>query len=711
MKRVRTPTVLQMEAAECGAACLAMVLAHHGRWEPLESLRVACGVSRDGSKASNVVKAARRLGMNAKGFRKEPDGLLELPRPSIIHWNFNHFVVFEGLRGEHAWINDPALGRRKVTRQELNEAFTGVVLALEPGDAFERGGRRSSLFPELWRHLRHSRDGIAYVALASVFLVVPGLLVPMLAKVFVDDLLIAGMHDWLAPLLIGLGLTALLRGVTSALQLRYLLRLETKLSTMMANRYFHHLLSLPSSFFTQRHPGDLAGRVASSDRIAGLISGQLATSLLELVAVVFYGVVMIAFDLLLGLVGLGLAAINVIILRSVAARRDDLNRALLNEQAKMQSATVGSIAAMETLKAGGLEQEAFARWAGYQATTLQTQQALGEVSSFLSITPRLLSGVSSAAVLGLGGLHVIQGTLSIGELVAVQTLLASISQPVEKLVGLGDKLQLAKGDLARLADAFHQDVVDAADTETRVTSMPRGELQLRGVSFGYNPLDPPLIIDFDLTLKCGARVALVGGSGSGKSTIGRLACGLQSPWSGEVLMDGRPLADIPSERFAMAISHVDQEVMLFAGSVRDNLTLWDPSVSEAALTQALKDAEIHAEIVSRPSQYDAVVAEAGANFSGGQRQRLEIARALVNDPALLVLDEATSALDPVTEKRIDDNLRRRGCTCLIIAHRLSTIRDCDEIIVLDRGQVVERGTHQRLMESDGQYAALLGATA
>ncbi len=706
----RTPTVLQMEATECGAACLGMVLAYHGRWVPLEELRIACGVSRDGSKASNILKAARGLGLTAKGFRKEPTQLIDLPLPAIIHWNFNHYVVFEGVKGGSGYLNDPATGPRRVALVELHESFTGVALAFEPSDRFQRGGLRTGRLGELGSHLGNALGGLAFVATVSLLLVIPGILIPVFAKVFVDDILVDQLSDWLRPLLLGMLLTASLRGVLTWLQQRYLLKLETKLAVTMASRYLTRLMGLPLAFYGQRHVGDLAARVAAGDRVAQLLSGQLASNLFNLIAVVFYGLLMLAYDMLLGAIGVLVTLLNLLVLKIVGRKRTDLSRKLLNDQGKLAATTAESIRAIETIKSGSFEQDFFSRWAGYQANALVGQQALGQYATLLVLFPALLTALGTTAILGIGAYRIISGDLTIGTLVAFQSLAASFNAPITALVNLGGQLQTIQGDLNRLADVMRfptqRDPLAWADTDGWPAKLD-GRLEVSHVSYGYSPLEPPLIRDFSLILEPGRRVALVGSSGSGKSTLGRLICGLYIPWSGEVRIDGHRLEDVPPGILANSVAYVDQEIFLFQGSVRDNLTLWDGTVPEASMTLALKDAAIHAEVMGRPGGYDHQLIEGGFNFSGGQRQRLEIARALVNEPTLLVLDEATAALDPLTEKSIDDNLRRRGIACVIIAHRLSTIRDCDEIIVLRHGEVVERGSHETLMARNGEYAALV----
>lgn len=705
---VRVPTVLQMEATECGAACLAMVLAHHGRWETLETLRAACGVSRDGAKASNVLRAARRFGLAAKGFRKEPDGLLDLPVPSILHWNFNHFVVFRGIAGDRVHITDPASGPREIARQELEEAFTGVVLALEPAEDFVPGGTPPRPFAQLAALLAGSRPALVLVAAFSLFLVLPGIVVPGLTSQFVDRVLVEQMETWVAPLVIGLGLAAVVQAGVTALQQHYLLRLESKLAVTLASRYLARLMALPMQFFTQRHAGELAGRVAAADRVATLLSGELATNLFNLLSLVFYLGVIALFDPVMAVAAVVLAAVNLAALTSAGRRRDDLNRRMLGQQGKLLSATVGSIHNIETLKATGAETDAFAVWSGHQAGLLTTRQDMGLHSALLAAVPALTMALAPVVVLGIGGWRVMDGVLTIGALVALQSLFQAAMAPLAGLTQLGTRLQLVKGDLARLADVLNAaPPPEPPPLPPEAAGLPRGRIELHGVTFGYAPLDRPLIEGVSLVLEPGKRIALVGGSGSGKSTIGRLVCGLMAPWAGEILLDGVPVGRLPASRFAATVAHVDQDIMLFEGTVRENLTLWAPDVPDEVLTRALKDAEIHADIAARPGGYDSAVREGGLNFSGGQRQRLELARALGNDPAVLVLDEATSALDPATELAIDSNLRRRGCACLIVAHRLSTIRDADEIVVLDRGQVVERGTHQTLMARDGVYADLI----
>ena len=714
-RRVRVPTVLQMEAVECGAAALAMVLARFGRFVPLEELRVACGVSRDGSKASNLLKGARAYGLVGRGFRREPSALADLPLPMVVHWNFNHFVVLEGFRRGRVHLNDPASGPRVVSEREFDEAFTGVALTFEPGSGFEPGGVRRRLAAALRPRLAGSYRALAYVVGAGLLLVVPGLVIPTFSRLFVDDVLVRQARDLAKPLFLAMAAAVAVTGALTALQHRYLLRLETRFAVATSSRFLWHVLHLPMRFFTQRFAGDVGSRVAINDRIAHLLSGELAASAISACMAVFYAAFMWRYDPVLCAVATATAALNVAALRYFSLRREHLNQQLLHDQGRLLGTAMAGLQSMETLKAMGAEADFFARWSGYQAKAVGTEQRLKVETEMLAAVPRLLMPVSTALILGLGGLRVMDGAVSMGMLVAFQALMLGFIAPVNRMVDLGGTLQEASGDLARLDDVLSAPAdlppAPGGEEEDSFAAAPRlsGRLELRDVTFGYSPLDPPLIEDFSLTLRPGSRVALVGGSGCGKSTISRLVCGLYAPWSGEVLFDGRPRRDVPRRLMTTSFAVVDQEVFLFEGSVRDNLTLWDATVAESDVVRAAADACVHDEISVRPGRYHGKVEEGGRNFSGGQRQRLEIARALVTNPAVLVLDEATSALDPTTEAAIDDNLRRRGCTCLIVAHRLSTIRDCDEIVVLDRGRVVQRGTHDEMKAVPGPYRELVAA--
>jgi NHLM bacteriocin system ABC transporter peptidase/ATP-binding protein len=709
---VRTPTVLQMEAVECGAASLGSVLAHFGRWVPLEELRIACGVSRDGIKASNILRAARAYGLAAQGFRLEPRHLRRLPPPVIVHWSFNHFVVLEGFRRARVLLNDPATGPREVSEEEFDAAFTGVVLTFAPTPRFARGGLPPRLLGGLRRRLAGTSAALAYVVLAGLALVVPGLVIPGLAKVFVDSILIAGRGEWLAPVLLGLTAGAVVLGALTGLQQIFLLRLETRMAIGGSSRFLWHILHLPMDFFHQRFAGDISSRVAINDRIAQLLSRDLATSFLGAVMIVFFAAVLFRLDPVLTLSGIAVVSLNVLALRYVSRRRTDGNRRLLQDQGRMVGTAIAGLQLLETIKATGAESDLFARWAGYQAKVVSTRQEIERYTQVLDVVPVLLSALNTAVILGLGGLKVIRGELSLGSLVAFQLLMASFVAPVNRLVSLGGRLQTVQGDMARLDDVLRYEV----EPRTLGGGRPplaggpvklRGELELRGVSFGYSPLDPPLIEGFGLALSPGSRVALVGRSGSGKSTVARLVTGLYEPWAGEILFDGRRRAEVPAATLTGSVAAVDQSIFLFEGTVRDNLTLWDPTIPLSDVVAACKDACIHDDIAARSGGYDTPVLQGGTNWSGGQRQRLEIARALVRRPSLLVLDEATSALDASTERRIDEALRRRGYTCLIIAHRLSTIRDADEILVLEGGRVVQRGRHGELMANDGPYAQLI----
>lgn len=714
-----SPTVLQMEAVECGAAALAIVLAHHGLWVPLEQLRLACGVSRDGSKANNVVKAAREYGLIAKGMKTEPAGLARFKGPMILHWNFNHFLVLDGIEGGKVFLNDPAGGPRTVTQQELDESFTGVVLVFQKGPNFKPAGHPPALIPALRRRLKGAKAALLFVILAGLLLVLPGLIAPVFSKLFVDGILLDGRSDWLRPLLVGMSVTAVAYGVLTWLQQAYLLRLETRLAVSSSSQFLHHVLRLPVVFFTQRFAGDISARVGINNAVAQLLSRELASNFLALSTAVFFALVMLAYDWLLTLVCIGVVSLNAIAVIVVARRRLDGNRRFVKDRGKMNGTALGGLQNIETLKATGGESDLFSRWAGYQAKVVNARQDLERTTQIFDAIPGLLAAINTALVLGIGSARVMSGTLTLGGLVAFQVLMVSFVGPINRLVGMVGRLQTVEGDLGRLDDVLRypvdeggQEVAAEGAEEALPAEMPvklSGKLELRNVTFGYSRLDPPLIQDLSLSIEPGRRVALVGGSGSGKSTIAQLVTGLYQPWSGEVLFDGRPRSEVPRPVLVSSLATVDQSVFLFAGTLRENLTMWDSTLPLPEVIAAAKDAAIHDVIAARPGGYDSPVAEAGGNFSGGQQQRLEIARALVGRPTLLVLDEATSALDPQTEQIIDQNLRRRGCTCLIVAHRLSTIRDADEIIVLERGKVVQRGTHEELMaDAEGRYALLIG---
>ena len=657
MARVKTPTVLQMEAVECGAAALSMILGYYSCFVPLAELRQACGGSRDGVTAANVRKAARNYGLVSKGFKKSLDSLKKLPPPFVVFWNFNHFLVVDEVGDRWVRLNDPALGPRKVTFEEFDQGYTGVTLTFEPGEDFVRGGRRP--------------------------------------------------------------------GAVKGLKLRYLRSLKVKLAVGMTSRFVWHVLRLPVGFYAQRFAGEISDRIDLNDSVASVLSGRLTTTAISLVMIVFYAIAMLQYDVPLTLIIVTFAAINIAVLQWVSRSRTDANRRLAQAYGKASGVGIAGLQSIETLKASGLESDFFARWAGYYTKASNAQQSLGLTNRLLGLLPSLLTMLATLALLIVGGARVIQGSLSIGMLIAFQLLMQSFQAPVRNLVGFANTLQVLQGSLERLDDVLENEV-DVVFKETvpeqaggaiaavptldgAATSSTRlsGAVDIQNLSFSYSPLDDPLIQGFNLTIKPGERIALVGGSGSGKSTLVKVIAGLYQPTSGDICFDGVSHQAIPRAVLTHSVAMVEQDILLFAGSVRDNLTLWDSTISLEQLRAACQDAEIEETILSMPYGYDAPLLEGGQNLSGGQRQRLEIARALVTNPSILIMDEATSALDSETERIIDRNLRRRGCTCLIVAHRLSTIRDADEIIVLARGEVVQRGTHETLWQQEGHYANLI----
>jgi len=701
-----------MEATECGAASLAMVLAFYGKYIPLEELRMDCGISRNGSKANNIARAARKHGLEVKAYSKEPEELRAFNLPVIVFWKFYHFIVVEGFSKDFVYINDPASGKRRVSHSEFDKCFTGVVLTFTPGVNFQKGGTKSTFYASLSKRLKPFTTSILFLLLTGLALAIPNIIVPIISKIFIDEVWIKETGNWVIPLLTGLLLAALLRGTFTYIQQNYLVKLRVGISVKTSSKFFSHLLKLPAEFYTQRSPNELGQRMMINDSTAQMLTGHLANTLLSLLMIIFYVLLLAYYDLVLGIITVGFSAINFVALKYFSRLRKDENQISLQEKGRLMALSTSGLQMIESIKATASEGEFFSRWAGFHSRVINSQQKLGLLTQLLNLVPVFLNYLLSLIILLVGAVRIMSGDMTVGILVAIQSLAVSLMMPINMLVNLGSTLQLIDGNIKRLDDVHNYPVEsDSNISEESRTSDGKikldGYLELRNVTFGYERLEAPLISDFSLIMKPGSRVAIVGKTGSGKSTISKLVGGLYKPWSGEILFDGKKREEIPPIVLQHSISLVDQDIFLFEGTVKDNITFWDTDIAEREVIQAGKDADIHQDIASRSGGYDSHITEGGANFSGGQRQRIDIARALVNKPSLLILDEATSALDAKTEKIIDDNIRKRGSTCLIIAHRLSTIRDCDEIIVLDSGKVVQRGTHDELKDAPGLYAKLI----
>ncbi len=709
------PTILQMEATECGAASLAMILAKYKAFVPLEQLRTDCGINRDGSKASNVMKAARSYGLAAKGFRMEPDGLRSVKMPCILHWNFNHFLVLEGFKNGKVYINDPAAGKRVITEEELDMAFTGVVLTFEPDSDFKPIGVEPQLYKALFERLKGSELILSLVFLSGLFLVIPGLIIPTFSSIFIDDILLGEKDYWLRALVWGMVITGLLQVVLTYIKSQYLLKMQTKIAIITSGKFLWHVLRLPVQFFSQRYAGDISQRMQSNDSVAAFLSGQLASTAINCVMLVFYFILMLCYSWKLSMVALIAAAINMGYLKYIAKKREDQNAKLQQDSGRMMGTAMGGLQIIETLKASGAEGDFFAKVSGYHAKSIAQQQVFGVSTQYLNTVPVLLTSLTDAAVLIFGGFEVMGGVLTVGTLIAFRSLMSSFMGPITTLMQIGTQYQEMKADISRLDDVlnyrqdevFQREIPKEKMYEDQYHKKLEGYVDITGMSFGYSPLESPLIENFELHMKPGTRVALVGGSGSGKSTVSKLITGIFEPWDGEILFDGQSRKEIPRTVLSNSISVVDQDICMFSDTIKNNLTLWDDIVPEEMILEAVRDAEIYDTVIEKTGGFEYKLIEGGRNMSGGQRQRIEIARALMNKPSILIMDEATSALDPVTEKKIADNIKKKGITCIIVAHRLSTIRDCDEIIVLNRGKVVQRGTHDELKNQEGYYAELI----
>ena len=706
----KVPVVMQLEALECGAASLCMILAYYNKWIPIEQVREDCGVSRDGSNAHNVLKAARFYGLEAKGYRFEPEALKKnCTFPCIIHWNFNHFVVLDGFKGGKAYLNDPAKGAYSVSMETFDESFTGICMQFTPTDEFVPSGKPKSMVSFATKRLKGSGTAIIFTVLTGMIAALIGFIQPAFSRVFLDHLLSGTDLAWTTPFLIILAVFSAIQILMSALQAIYALRINGKMAAIGNATYMWKVLKLPMRFFSQRMAGDIQDRQVSNANIANTLINTFAPLMINAIMMVIYLVIMLRYSPMLTIVGLASLAINTVVSRYISKKRINITRVSMRDNAKLSAFTVAGIEMIETIKSSGAENGYFKKWSGYQASVNTQQVKFLKVDQYLGMIPQFVTALANSVVLFLGVWLTMQGQYTVGMIMAFQGFLASFMAPAMTLVSAGQTLQEMRTQMERVDDVMEypeDNALEEKDSDDELNKL-NGNIEINNLVFGYSPLAEPLIKDFNMKLTPGKSVAIVGESGCGKSTMSKLISGLYQPWSGEILFDGKPLNEIPKNVFRGSIAVVDQDIILFEDTIANNIKMWDESIEDFEMILAARDAQIHDDIVQRSNGYQHKLIEGGKDFSGGQRQRMEIARALAQDPTIVILDEATSALDAKTEYELVKAIRNRGITTVVIAHRLSTIRSCDEIIVMERGVIVDRGTHQELLQSSKMYQELV----
>lgn len=702
----KTPIIYQMEATECGAASLSMIFAYYGKYIPLEQMRIETGVSRDGCNAANIMRASKKYGFECHGYRKDIDYLKEVKTPCIIHWNFNHFVVFEGFKGKNAYINDPAIGRRKVSDTDLEDSFTGIVLTFTPTDKFQKEKKKSTMFSFIQTRIKGQLGVLFKLFYIGLLLVFPGMLLPLLSQLFIDDVLVGGYIDWLTKILVCIGACTLLKFGLEYYRSIMLQKLKSKLTLISGHGFLRHMFRLPISFFDQRYVGDLVERMTNNTAVTDFLAGDLAETALNILVALFYLIILIMYSPLMTMICLINVGICLLVVFLSSKFISNTTIKMQMSGGKLYGAVCAGLSITDTIKASGCEQEYCSRILGFQAKQSNMEQEMNRFQQVINAIPGTVDQITDVMLLLTGGILAVQGQISIGMLVAFDSMFDSFKEPINSLVSFVRNIQTMKSNINRVEDIekYEQDeIYDVSQPAKSLQGKLSGEVELRNISFGYSRLKPALIENFSFNLKCGETIAFIGASGCGKSTISKVISGLYSAWSGEVFFDGKELRNIPKAVLNASIATVSQNITLFSGSIRDNITMWNQAVLEEDMISAAKAACIHDFIVQQSGGYDYQLTEGASNLSGGQRQRLEIARALAMKPTILIMDEATSALDPIVEKQILDNIRMRGCTCIIVAHRLSAFRDCNHILVMQNGKIVQRGNHESLINEDGYY--------
>ncbi len=708
----KVPVVMQLEALECGAASLCMVLAYYGKWIPIEQVREDCGVSRDGSNAMNVIKAARYYGLKASGYRYEPEQLkVSGTFPCIIHWNFNHFVVLDGFKSGKAYINDPARGAYSVPMEIFDESFTGICIDFAPAENFVPSGKQKSMLSFAAKRLTGTATAVAFTILTGMIAALMAFFQPAFSRVFLDRLLTGLDKNWIMPFFLLLAVFNIIEILMSALQAVYTIRINGKMAAIGNASYMWKVLKMPLRFFSQRMAGDIQQRQLSNAVIAGTLINVLAPLLVNAVLMVFYLVVMVRYSVLLSVIGISSIAVNIIIARLISKKRINITRVAMRDKGKLDSATVSGIEMIETIKSSGAENGFFKKWSGHQASVNSQNVKYLKLDQYIGIVPQFITMLSNFAVLFIGVYLTMQGQFTAGMVMAFQGFLLSFMTPAQTLIASGQVLQEMRTLMERVDDVmeYPEETVFDENASSEGATKLTGDIELKNIVFGYSPLAEPLIKNFNLSLKPGKSVAIVGSSGCGKSTVSKLISGLYKPWEGEILFDGKPMNEIPKNVFRSSVAIVDQQIILFEDTIAANIKMWDESIEDFEMILAARDAHIHDTIMERPKGYRHKLVSGGKDFSGGQKQRMEIARALAQEPTIIILDEATSALDAKTEYDVVRSVNERGITCIIIAHRLSTIRSCDEIIVMENGEIKDRGTHKELMETSGIYRNLISA--